>query len=402
MKPNHHALTFGLISTFLTGLGFTIIAPVVPFLVAPFANQSNQAFIVTALTAIYAGCTFLAAPAMGALSDRYGRKVILLTCLVGSSIGYLVFGLAGALWMLFLGRIIDGLTGGNIVALFAYFADITKAEERTKIFGWAAAAVGIGTITGPTFGGLLAHFGNSVPFYFGAFICLLNLVYGLFAMPESLAVDKRLSKLPLNRINPFTALFDVLTMRNLSKLFIVGFFLWIPAGAMQAIISQFTWDSFAWRPVAIGLVFSIMGLQDIVTQTLIMKQLLKRFNDKQLINLAIVSELIGYTLMALSAITEFWPIFILAMFIYAFGDSIFGTAFNGRLSKQASDSEQGKLQGGAQALQSLARIAGPLIGGEIYILFGHSAPALMGIILLVAALFTLRKREDNAEKTNIL
>lgn len=390
---NKHALVFGLISTFLTGLGFTIITPVIPFMVQPYANAHNQAIIVTLLSSIYAVCTFFAAPGLGALSDRYGRKPVLLACLAGSALGYLIFGFAGALWVLFLGRIIDGLTGGNIVALFAYFADITEPSERTKVFGWTAAAVGIGSITGPTVGGLLAHFGNSTPFYFGAFICLANLIYGLLAMPESLSIDKRLKSLPISRLNPFTQLFEILTMKNLSRLLIAGFLLWIPSGALQAITGQFSLDIFNWRPVIIGLVFSIMGFQDIITQTFIMPRLLRRMNEQRLTILAIVSEILGYALIALSAFSHFWPIFIFAMFIYAFGDSVFGTAFNGRLSKSVSDSEQGKLQGGSQALQSLARIAGPLIGGQLYISLGHAAPAVMGVILLGIAILILRKKK---------
>lgn len=116
------ALIFGLISVFLCGIGFSIITPIVPFLVEPYvSNSGNQAIVVTLLTSIYAVCVFFAAPALGALSDRYGRRIILLICLLGSTIGYLIFGMGGALWVLFLGRIIDGITGGNISTLFCIF-----------------------------------------------------------------------------------------------------------------------------------------------------------------------------------------------------------------------------------------------------------------------------------------
>ena len=287
MNINKHALTFGLITTFLTGLGFTIISPVVPFMVAPFANAHDQAFIVSALMAIYALCTFFAAPALGSLSDRFGRKPILLISLAGSALGYLVFGLAGSLWMLFIGRIIDGLTGGNIVTLFAYFADITDEENRTKVFGWTAAAVGVGTISGPTVGGLLAHFGNSVPFYFGAIISLANLLYGAFVMDESLPENNRTKNFSLKQLNPFTQLFQLLRMKNLNRLLFAGILLWLPNGALQAIISQFSLDSFAWTPVLIGLAISIMGLMDILTQIFIMPRLLKLANEDKLICLAI-------------------------------------------------------------------------------------------------------------------
>ena len=397
MKINKHALTFGLITTFLTGLGFTIISPVVPFMVAPFANAHDQALIVTSLMAIFALCTFFAAPALGSLSDRFGRKPILLISLAGSALGYLIFGLAGSLWMLFLGRIIDGLTGGNIVTLFAYFADITDEENRTKVFGWTAAAVGVGTISGPTVGGLLAHFGNSVPFYFGALISIANLLYGAFVMNESLPETHRTRNFSLKQLNPFTQLFQLLCMKNLNRLLFAGILLWLPNGALQAIISQFSLDSFAWTPVLIGLAISIMGLMDILTQIFIMPRLLKLANEDKLIRLALVCEIIAYLLFALSDFSKMWHFFILAMFIFAFGDSIFGTAFNGKLSKSATSSEQGKLQGGSQALQALTRVIGPLIGGQIYISLGHFAPALMGFIFLIIALLVLSKTKSDQE-----
>lgn len=172
---NKHALTFGLITVFLTGLGLTIVSPVLPFLVKTYtSNPSSQATAVTLLTSIYALSVFLAAPVLGALSDRYGRRPVLIISLIGSALGYFIFGLGGALWILFLGRIIEGLTGGEISAIFAYFADITPSNERTKYFGWISAVVGVGTALGPIIGGALATFGNSVPMYAGTVIhCLM-------------------------------------------------------------------------------------------------------------------------------------------------------------------------------------------------------------------------------------
>lgn len=401
MNTTKKSLAFGLITTFLTGLGFTIISPVVPVMVAPFTTAHNQALIVTALMATYGLCTFFCAAGLGSLSDRFGRKPILLISLAGSSIGYLVFGLAGSLWMLFLGRIIDGLTAGNIVALFAYFADITNEENRTKVFGWAAAAVGIGTISGPTISGLLAHFGNSVPFYFGAVLSLANLLYGHFAMHESLPRTDRVSSLSLKQLNPFSQIFQLLRLKNLSRLLFLGLLLWLPNAALQAIISQFSLDNFAWTPVLIGLALSIMGLMDILTQLFIMPKLLTIFNDTQLISLSVICEIAAYALFALTGFLKIWPIFILAMFIFAFGDSIFGTAFNGKLSKTARPSEQGKLQGGSQALQALTRVVGPLISGQIYISLGHAAPAIMGVIFLTLALGVLASSREKVTPANL-
>ncbi|MBK1810825.1 MFS transporter [Clostridium sp. YIM B02505] len=387
-----HALIFGLISVFLCGIGFSIIAPVVPFLVQPYTSSpGQQAIVVTMLTSVYAICVFFAAPALGALSDKYGRRPLLLICLLGSSIGYLVFGIGGALWVLFVGRIIEGITGGSISTIFAYFADIIPPAQRTKYFGWMSAVVGMGTIIGPTLGGLLAKFGYSVPMFFGAFITLLNVVYGFFFMPESLDKSNRLKDITLVRLNPFTQLASILSMKTLKRLLVSAFLLWIPNGSLQAVFSQFTMDTFSWKPALIGLMFSIMGFQDIVSQGLIMPRLLKKLSDKQIAILGMTSEIIGYGLIAASSLFSFYPLLIGGMFIYGFGDSIFGPSFNGMLSKAVDSSEQGRIQGGSQSIQALARMIGPIIGGQIYVSLGHAAPAFMGMILIAAAIPVLYK-----------
>lgn len=387
-----HALIFGLISVFLCGIGFSIITPVVPFLVQPYtSNPGEQAIVVTLLTSVYAVCVFFAAPGLGALSDKYGRRPLLLVCLLGSAIGYLIFGIGGALWVLFVGRIIEGITGGSISTIFAYFADIIPREQRTKYFGWVSAVVGVGTIIGPTLGGLLAKFGYSVPMYFGAIVTLVNVVYGFLYMPESLNKNNRLKEITFVRLNPFTQLADILSMKNLKRLLVSAFLLWIPNGSLQAIFSQFTMDTFNWKPALIGLMFSIMGFQDIISQGFIMPKLLIKLSDKQIAILGMISEIIGYSLIAASSLFSFYPFLIAGMFIFGFGDSIFGPSFNGMLSKSVDSSEQGRIQGGSQSIQALARIIGPIIGGQIYIILGHSAPAFMGMILIAVAIPVLYK-----------
>lgn len=392
---NKHALIFGLISVFLCGLGFSIITPVVPFLVKPYiSNPANQAIVVTLLTSVYAVCVFFAAPGLGALSDRYGRRPLLLVCLLGSAIGYLVFGIGGALWVLFAGRIIEGITGGSISTIFAYFADITPREQRSKYFGWVSAVAGVGCAIGPTLGGLLAKFGYSVPMYFGAIITLINVIYGIVYMPESLAKNNRLKEITFVRLNPFTQLIDILSIKNLKRLLISAFLLWIPNGSLQAVFSQFTIDTFNWDPALIGLMFSIMGIQDIISQGFIMPKLLKILSDVQIAVLGMTSEIIGYGLIAASALFSFYPLFIGGMFIFGFGDSVFGPSFNGMVSRSVDASEQGRIQGGSQSIQALARIIGPIIGGQIYVSLGHSAPAFMGIILIGVAIPVLYKNTN--------
>ena len=386
------ALIFGLTSVLLYGIGFGLTLPVVPFLVQPYVSSpENQAMVIALLTFIYAVCVFLAAPGLGALSDRYGRRPVLIICLLGSAAGYLIFGIGGALWVLFVGRIIDGLTGGNISTILAYFADITPKEQRTKYFGWAGAASGIGFIIGPTLGGLLAKFGYSTPMYFGVIITLLNVVYGAIYMPESLSKDHRLAKIPFVRLNPFTQLASVFSIKNLKWIFIAIFLLGVPSGSLQTFFSQFAKDTFKWEPAIIGIVFSIIGAMDIITQSLIMPKLLMKLKVARIAVLGMVSEIIAYGLIAASGIFSYFPFFIAGTIIFGFGDAIFGPAVNGIASNAVSSEEQGRLQGGSQSIQALTRIIGPILGGVLYVSLGHFAPAVMGMILVAAAIAAMHK-----------
>ncbi len=389
---NKNALIFGLTSVLLYGIGFGLTTPVVPFLVEPYVRgAANQAMVVAMLTLVYAVCVFLAAPALGTLSDRYGRRPVLMVCLLGSAFGYLVFGIGGALWVLFLGRIIDGLTGGNISTILAYFADITPEEDRIKYFGWAGAAAGIGTIIGPTLGGLLAKISYPTPMYFGVIITLINVIYGAIFMPESLDKDNRLDKISIVRLNPFTQFLSLFSIKKLKWIFIAIFLLGVPSGSLQAFFSQFAKDTFKWEPVIIGMTFSILGAVDIISQSLIMPRLLKKLKVNQIAIMGMISEVIAYGLMAASGILSLWPLFVVGTVVFGFGDAIFGPAVNGIASSEVSSEDQGRLQGGNQSIQALTRIIGPLLGGELYVSLGHFAPAVMGVLLVSAAIAAIYK-----------
>src|SRR5262249_51876350 len=192
-----------LVMVFLSIAGYGIIIPVAPFLVARYLSDPTRSGItVGLLTTLYAICQFLAAPALGAISDRFGRRPLLLLCLLGSASGFLLLGIGGALWILFLGRIIDGLTGANSSVIMAYVADITPPQQRGKYFGLIGALEGLGLVLGPTLGGLLAKFGIQVPFYVAAAVAFASFVLGLLLMPESLPKAKRASSINISALNP--------------------------------------------------------------------------------------------------------------------------------------------------------------------------------------------------------
>lgn len=390
---NKHALVFGFTSVFLIGLGLTIVNPVIPFMVEQYTkNTQQQATTVTLLSAIYAFSMFLAATMLGALSDRFGRKIILISSLFGSAIGYYLFGFGGALWILFLGRIIEGLTGGEISAILAYFADLTPIESRTKSFGWISATVGIGTAAGPLIGGFLAQYGPAIPLYVASFLSLSNAVYGYFFMPESLTKRERTRNLSLQQINPFKQLQLVFTFRSVKWLLITGFLIWLPNGSFQAIFAQFSIDTFHLSPIIIGFTFSLIGIMDIFAQLLIMPILLKFWRENQIITMGITSEMIGYSVIILSAFYGSIPCFIIGMVFFGLGDVIFSPSYNGLISTYASKEDQGKIQGASQSIQALARVIGPMIGGQLYANFHHTMPFIIGFILLGLATFIVKPK----------
>lgn len=390
---NKHALVFGFTSVFLIGLGLTIVNPVIPFMVEQYTkNTQQQATTVTLLSAIYAFSMFLAAPMLGALSDRFGRKIILISSLFGSAIGYYLFGFGGALWILFLGRIIEGLTGGEISAILAYFADLTPIESRTKSFGWISATVGIGTAARPLIGGFLAQYGPAIPLYVASFLSLSNAVYGYFFMPESLTKRERTRNLSLQQINPFKQLQLVFTFRSVKWLLITVFLIWLPNGSFQAIFAQFSIDTFHLSPIIIGFTFSLIGIMDIFAQLLIMPILLKFWRENQIITMGITSEMIGYSVIILSAFYGSIPCFIIGMVFFGLGDAIFSPSYNGLISTYASKEDQGKIQGASQRIQALARVIGPMIGGQLYANFHHTMPFIIGFILLGLATFIVKPK----------
>lgn len=361
---NKHSKVFGYVSVLFTGLGFTIVSPVLPFLTLPYSHSIHQqAFYITLLMSVYALAAFLSAPILGSLSDHFGRRPILIISLLGSSIGYLLFGLGNSIWMLFLGRIIEGLTAGEISTLYAYFADITEPNERTKVFGWMGALVGIGTTLGPIIGGLLAELGNSVPIFIGALFTFLNAVYGYTFMLESLPIKKRSVDLSFSHVRPFHQLQQLFKISSVIPLLTAGFAVWLAAGSLQSIFSQFSIDAFQWKAGLVGLSFSLIGILDTVSQLFI----------------------------TLSGILLLPILFLFGIICYGFGDSIFTPVFNGQLSNSVSDNQQGLVMGGTQSIQSLSRVIGPLIAGQLYAA-APFLPTVFGFLLMIFAYYHYNKK----------
>src|SRR5450432_3636647 len=275
--PDRKALFFIILTTFLNTVGLTLIIPLAPFLIAHYVSDSGSLGLTVGLfTSVYAVCQFIAAPGLGALSDRFGRRPILLLCILGSAGGYLLLGIGGALWVLFLGRIIDGLTGANSAILNAYVADIVPPAERGKYFGWIGAIAAISIVLGPVLGGFMAKLGYQLPFFVAGGVALTNLLLGFFFLPESLPKEQRTRSINLARLNPVSTLKDILAMPQLRWLLVAIFLTGLSFIAISANISLFAKDSLNWDTSAVGALFSVFGVTSIATQAVLLPWLLKR------------------------------------------------------------------------------------------------------------------------------
>jgi len=386
------AFLFITFSAFLAVIGIGIIIPVIPFIVEkymPGATEQSIAFNVGLLTSIYSFCQFFAAPGLGALSDKFGRRPVLLMCLVGSAIGYILFGIGGSLGVLFLGRIIDGLTGGDISTMFAYIADVTKPEQRGKLFGFIGAVVGVGFMIGPSIGGLLSHISLSMPFYIAAGVTLLNAAFGYFVLPESLKKEHRMTDFSWHHLNPFAQLQSVLSDVTIRTLLFLGFFYFLPFAQLQGIGGVFSKDVLHWGPSTIGLMFLVVGIVDIFTQGIFSQKLMSRFGELKLTIAGLVLSGIAYSLNASNVHFRSTPFAFFNVIIFAFGGGLIEPAIGSLISRATNPREQGRVQGASQSLQSITRIVGPLLGAFLYG-FGASVPYILCALLSVVALFYVK------------
>jgi MFS transporter, DHA1 family, tetracycline resistance protein len=237
-KPKGSVIVLA-ISVFLNIAGFTLILPVIPFLVGQYVPPVEVGLYVGLIVSVFALCAFCAAPVMGALSDRYGRRPILMLSLLGSTVGYVIFGLGGALWVLFAGRIIDGLTAGNISTVYAYVADTFAPEERGRIYGVLGAVGGLGFMLGPVAGGLLGAIYPAAPLFAAAALTLVSIVWIYLALPESLARDATPPAWRWQQLNPLAQLAHVLGIAALRIPFAAAFAFFF-AGPCCRAISRFT------------------------------------------------------------------------------------------------------------------------------------------------------------------
>jgi DHA1 family tetracycline resistance protein-like MFS transporter len=358
---------FILITIFLDVLGIGLIIPVLPSLIGTLtSSQAEQAHWYGWLASAFGVMQFLCMPFLGALSDRYGRRPVLLLSTFGLGISYLVTALSYSLWLLLLARLVSGATSATMSVANAYVADITAPEQRAKAFGKVGAAFGIGFVFGPVLGGTLGAVDVRLPFMVAAVLALINVLYGYFVLPESLEPHKR-NTLHWKQVNPFGALVHLSRLKDASPLIIV-----FSCSALGQFILHTTWVlytefRFNWTPQQNGVALFVVGATSALVQGVFMGRLLQQFGELRLAILGMLSSFIITTSYGLTTQGLYlYPLIMLNFLSFAANP-----ALNSLISKTAGQHEQGLVQGALNGINSLMMIIAPLIGSWLLAKVSH-------------------------------
>ena len=391
MPPvSRHALTFVLLTAMIDSIGFGIVLPVLPGLIRELrhAGLDDAARWGGWLAFAYALMQFFCAPIVGNLSDRFGRRPVLLASLTGFGLDYMVMAFAPSLVWLFLGRLIAGITGASYATANAFVADITPPERRSQNFGLMGAAFGVGFILGPALGGYLGSFGTRVPFFAASALALANVVYGFLVLPESLPADKR-RPFSFAIANPLGSLALLGRHRGVTVL-AAALFLWMLGHqVLPSVWTYYTMLRFNWDARMVGLSLAVAGVSMILVQGTLTRIAIPRLGERRSATVGLASGAAGYFIYAVAPAG--WAMF-LGLAVFALGGLVY-PSINGMLSRQAGADEQGALQGAVASLYGLTEIAGPIVMTQLFAMFSSpSAPflfpgapfALAGLLATIA------------------
>ena len=388
MRSSGHATMFVFLTVCLDAMGLGIIIPVLPDLIRELADIGlDQAALWGGwLSFSYAIMQFVFGPVIGNLSDRLGRRPILLTSLAVLTIDYIIMALAPSLIILFIGRIIAGIAAATYSTANAYVADVSKPEDRAKNFGLLGAGFGLGFILGPVIGGLVAEYGTRAPFYAAAGLAFANFCYGAFVLPESLPREKR-RPFDWQRSNPLGA---AQRMRRVPQVawFLVAFFLYDLAHFVYpAVWAYYTKEAFGWSTAEVGLSLAFVGVGFVIVQGWLIRIVLATFGEVRTALLGVFVNIVG--LVGLGFATEGWVAYVL-MPVVALG-AIVSPALTGLMSNQISDDAQGELQGAMTSVSAITIIISPVLMTQLFGYFaGPQTPIyLPGAPFLAAAILTL-------------
>lgn len=386
MPSKKPAMWFIIVTLLLDVLGFGLLIPVAPSLIRKLegGDISEAAPYVGALTALYALMQFFCAPVLGALSDHYGRRPVLLVALFGSGVDYFAMAFSPNLWFLFITRAINGMSGASFSVANAYIADVTDPKDRAKAFGMVGAAFGLGFMLGPLLGGFLGKMDIHYPFYAAGAITLINWVYGYFVLPESLAPENR-ATFTLRRANPIAVFQGLGKYPHVVELAFAFLFVNLAQFGLHSTWALYTENRYGWKPQDIGFSLFLVGLGAVIVQGGLAGKIIKAIGERRalLIGLAIgIFAFAGY-----GAASEGWMIYTI-LCIAALG-GIAQPASQSLITRTVRPDEQGRTQGAISAIQTLAQIFGPLIASNVFSFFiSPRAPAKVpGASFYVGSLF---------------
>lgn len=385
------AIIFIFITVLVDMIGIGLIIPIIPDLLESLTGDSNAdvAVIGGLLITAYALTQFLFAPVLGEFSDRYGRKPILLLALFGLGIDYLIHAYSPTVGWLFFGRIVAGVFGASHTVAFAYIADISKKEDKAKNFGLIGAAFGLGFVIGPGIGGILGeYYGVRSPFFLAAGFSLLNFLFGLFFVKESLVKEKR-RKINFSRMIPFVSLVHLSKYKAVLGFIFAFVFVQFAGQVMPSTWSFFTKGAFNWDKADIGLSLVVVGLLVSAVQGFLTGRLVKAYGNRKVIMLGFIGWTTG---MFLISFAQSELLLYLALIPYVVG-GIAGPTIQGLVSNHVGESEQGNLQGVLVSFGSLAAVIGPSIytglfgyySSESAPIYFPGAPFFLGGMILVIA-----------------
>lgn len=375
------------LTVFIDLVGFGIVIPLLPLYAERFGASPVA---VTWLVAIYSLMQFLFAPWWGQLSDRVGRRPVLLLGLFGSCLSYLIFGLAGSLAVLFAARALAGLMGANIGVAQAYVADVTRPEERAKGMGMIGAAFGLGFILGPAIGGILSHYGAAVPFLAAAALAGINGLLAIRLLPESLPSGGPAQGPAQAGFGARLRALRGLGVHSTSARMLAVFFLVTFAFAgLEATFSLWADRRWSFSPAEVAYLFAYLGVVMTVVQGGMVGPLVRRLGEGRVAAVGAAALALG---LALLPAAPSIPYLAGALALLAFGQGAASPAISSLISRSAPDGEQGRLLGAAQSLSALGRVLGPLWGGVAFARLGIGAPYLSGALVVVAAFLLLLPR----------
>ena len=400
MKNQKAALGFIFVTVLIDVIGLGIIIPVIPKLIMELSGEdiSQASRYGGLLMFIYAFMQFIFAPILGALSDQFGRRPILLISLFGLGLDYLLVAFSSTLWWLFLARLIAGIGGASFTTASAYIADISLPEKRTQNFGMLGAAFGLGFIIGPVIGGILGDIGSRIPFFAAAGLALVNWLYGYFILPESLSKSNR-RPFKLSRANPFGTFNQLKRHPLIIGLSVALFFTYIAHHATQSTWAYFTIERFGWSEAEVGYSLGFVGFMIVLVQGLIIRHAVKFMGQIKVVYVGLGFNMVGMLLIAFT--TQGWMIYAV-MFPYALG-GLAGPTMQAMMSAKVTSDQQGELQGGLTSLMSVTSIIGPLLMTTVFAFFTAAntifyfpgAPFILGTILsglgLIFAFKTLKE-----------